>query len=381
MAIPFFVGVGLKDGAALGVDVTPTLPDNVSDDDVLILHIEGEGEDANADPAPVGWTLITTVASATNGLVSSTRHTLYWHRYNSASPPTLLVPSAGNHTLAIITAWRNCLVTGSPIGPLQTSSDATLDTAVTATGTTTIEDGCAVVVSCSAGDDTGYNTWTNTTLSNPPILPSEVVDAFTPLGSDGSIHVAWGGMPFSGVTGDITVTAVTAGQEANIVFTLRPKPFVVGELTTPTGTVRGFRIWYTDGTNYKSTSNTLPNLRTEWNAQTKTGVMLVIIRYQDKFGIYNKSGIHVERFYREFMPPAAAGSIDWRVWYDPPTRSYGAGTAAQMPALGEFKDYTDSALLAVDNSANASDDVHQTWDAALIAAYAAEYSETERDIS
>lgn len=377
MAIPFFVSAGTK-GAGAGA-VTPGAPANLQDDDVLLLHIEGEGEDANADSPPSGgdWTLMATVASGTDSNPGRTRHTLYWHRYDSASPPSYSVPDAGNHTLAVVSAWRGCHATETPIHAYQASSSATNDTAVTATGLTSTIDGCAVIASCSAGVACGYGSWANASLYKPTI--AEIIDENVILGSAGSLHVAWGGWPFAAAMGNITATATVSAQEANIVLALKPKPFVVGELATPTGTVRGFKIYYTDGTSYKSTSNTLPSLRTEWGNQTKSGVMLVIIRFQDKFGIYNKNGIHVERFYREFMPPAAAESTDWRVWYDPPTQSYGTGTAAQMPTLGEWKDYTDSALLAVDAGTGAGDDTLQTWDTYLRAAYATEYSEDVRE--
>lgn len=381
MAIPFFVSAGTK-GAGAG-SVTPGTPENIQDDDILLLHIEGEGEDGDADAAPsVDWTLVATVASGTDSLPGRTRHTLYWHRYDSASPPSFVVPDAGNHTLAVVTAWRGCITTESPIHAVQTSFGALNNTGVSADGVTSTVDGCALVASLSAGQAVSYGSWAaGANVYFPPLPANEVVDETVAVGSSGSLHVAWGGFPFASASGAITATASANAQEANIVLALKPKPFVVGELATPTGTVRGFKIWYTDGTNYKSTSLTLPNLRTEWGNQTKSGVMLVVIRFQDKFGIYNKGGIHVERFYREFMRYAPTGSTDWRVWYNPPTQSFGAGAAAQMPSLGEWKDYTDSALLATDNSGNDLDDVPQTWDAALSAAYATEYSETARDES
>lgn len=143
-------------------------------------------------------------------------------------------------------------------------------------------------------------------------------------------------------------------------------PGQIGDLTRD---VRGFRIWYTDGSNYKSTSLTLPNLRTEWAAQTQAGKMLAIIRFQDQYETYNRNGILVTRFYREMMRAAPAGATGWRVWYHPPTRSFGAGPAPTMPQNAEWHNYADSSLLAVDNAGNELDDVLQPWDAQLRAAY------------
>ncbi|MDJ0950954.1 MAG: hypothetical protein QNJ94_18740 [Alphaproteobacteria bacterium] len=227
MAIPTFVSAGTDAHGTGGV--TPGLPAGLQDDDILILHIEGEGEDGNADSAPTGgdWTAIDggtgSVASGTTGAADKTRHTLYWHRYDSASPPNRSVPDAGQHTGAIITAWRGCKTTGSPIHQTQSSSSSSNNSSISVTGVTTSVNDCLIVASSAAGDGTGgtrFSGWTNGNLSG---LTERADFSFT-NGSDGAIGVASGGLATAGSSGATTATFSTNEEEANWCIALEPEP-------------------------------------------------------------------------------------------------------------------------------------------------------------
>lgn len=224
MAIPTFVNAGLAISSTVGVILD--LPLSIQDDDILLLHIEGEGEDANADAAPTGWTLIGSVASGTSGAQDKTRQTLYWHRYDSAAMPDEICPDAGNHILTVVTAWRGCTTTESPIHKQQSSSSGTNDTSVSMTGVTTDVDDCAIVASSTSGDTNIYSGWTNASLSSPAI--ASIVDVLTGSGSDGSLHVAWGGLPSAGASGTTTATSTVSEEEANWVIALKPVAVVGG---------------------------------------------------------------------------------------------------------------------------------------------------------
>jgi len=221
MAISFVnVGSG-ADGVGA---VTPGEPSGVQTDDILILHIEGEGEDTSADGGPTSWNLIDSVASATDGTADRTRHTLYWIRYDSGSPPSYSVPDAGNHTLAYITAWRGCTTSGSPIHTYQTSSNSTNSTSLTVTGLTTTVDDCMIVWSVSAGDDSILSTccldnnWGNTTLG----APTDCANTSTTSGSDGSIRTAYSLMSGQGSTGNTTNTIANSEEVACFAVALIP---------------------------------------------------------------------------------------------------------------------------------------------------------------
>ena len=215
-----FVAAGTL-GAGNG-SVVPGLPVGWAEDDIFLLHIEGEGEDANADgQGDFGGTLIGTVASDENGASYDTRHTLYWKRATaSESAPT--VDDAGNHTLAVITAWRGLVATGSPIHQSQSSSegggagDRNLD--VTATGLTTSIADALIVISVSTGDNTTISGWTNANL----VSITEAFDVGADAGSNGSLHAAYGILASAGATGDTTATLANSEMDANWVIALKP---------------------------------------------------------------------------------------------------------------------------------------------------------------
>jgi hypothetical protein len=233
MAIPTFVNYS---GAAGTGAVNPGLPSGIQNNDILILTIEGEGEDVSADAAPAGgaWTAIDgstgSVASGTTGSSDKTRNTTYWTRYNSSSPPSTAVPDAGNHTLVVITAWRGCITSESPIHKYQSSSSGSNNTSISITGTTTTVDDCLIVLISTCGDNDGLtaypgtqnhtSNWTNANLANPGI--TECVDVDTNTGSDGGIHIAYGGLATHGATGTTTAIHSLSEEEANWCIALMP---------------------------------------------------------------------------------------------------------------------------------------------------------------
>lgn len=211
-----FVASGTK-GEGLG-SVTPGLPAGWQQDDIFLLHIEGEGEDGADDgQGDFGGTLIGSVASQTTGEPSQTRHTLYWKRAGaSESAPT--VSDAGQHTLAVISAWRGCIKTGSPIHKSASNSTDSLDTSHSNAGVTTTIDNCMIVASGSSGDDNTYSSWANANLDSI----TEGMDEFTQQGSDGSIHMAYGILSTAGASGTTTATVNEIEREANWCLALKP---------------------------------------------------------------------------------------------------------------------------------------------------------------
>ena len=225
-----FVSVGALAGSTSGV--TPALPAGFAADDILVLHIEGEGEDANADgQGDFGGTLIASVVSDQNGVAFDTRNTLYWKRSTgSESAPT--TDDAGNHTLACISAWRGCVTTGSPIDVFQTSSAGgggpDRDTDVTATGVTTTVANAMIVIAHTSGDETLISGWTNANLASI----TEAFDASSPAGSNGAIHCAYGILVAASASGNTTATLEKSEMDANVVFAFKP---VVAGGATPKG--------------------------------------------------------------------------------------------------------------------------------------------------
>ncbi len=215
-----FVAHGAIVGATTGV--TPPLPTGWAENDIFILHIEGEGEDANADgQGDFGGTLIGSVASDQNGNAFDTRNTLYWKRATgSESAPD--IDDAGNHTIALISAWRGCVATGDPIHQSQSSSEGGLgpdrNTGVSAVGVTTTIADAMIVIFHTSGDEQSISGWTNGNL----VSITEAIDEVSSAGADGSIHAAYGILAAAGASGTTTATLSGSEMDANWVLALEP---------------------------------------------------------------------------------------------------------------------------------------------------------------
>lgn len=213
MPAPTFVGHDFAGGPG---SVSPSIPTGAQTGDLLFLHIEGEGEDGNADPAGAGWTLVATAASDEGGLPYSTRVTLYYCVYDSGSPPSLTVPDAGDHTLAVISAWRGVNQI-NPIAAFGTDSDATFSSSHTvSSGVETTLDGQLVILFGSYGDDHAPHTPVAAGLDSI----STAYTRFTNAGSDGACFSFYGPKASAGAVGDISYTAGGAEYFAAVVVAL-----------------------------------------------------------------------------------------------------------------------------------------------------------------
>lgn len=217
MAVSFIganVGLGSTAGvtfAALnGIDTPPMI------DDFLVLVIEGEGEDVSDDGVPTGWTTVDSVASATAGGVDDTRCTVAWARYSPTL--SLVVPDAGDHTIARIYIFRGVEATanveaftaGATVGP------NTSHTVVT--GLTTLTDGAMVVLGLAVGDDVTVTSPANASLASC----SDGGYFSTADGSDGTVTALYGIKTTAGGAGSFTFTTSTSESIAWVALSLKP---------------------------------------------------------------------------------------------------------------------------------------------------------------
>ena len=213
-----FVNAGTVDIS--GGTQSPGLPSGWAEDDIFILHIEAEYEDENADgQGDFGGTLIGSVTSGGSiGPNDKTRNTLYWKRAGvSESAPVIDDP--GNHGTSVITAWRGCITSGSPLSGTPVSTSSSVNTlSMSANGMTTSDDGAMVVVTLASGDDGVYSAEANSNL----VSISEAVQANNGNGSDGMIGVYYGILTTAGVSGTTTATNSLSEEEAHWTIALKP---------------------------------------------------------------------------------------------------------------------------------------------------------------
>jgi len=210
--------------------VTAALPSSAEDDDLLLIIVEGEGEDANADGLPTGYTQVGTVANDTAGSSWDTRCTVGYAIYDSGSPPSTTVPDAGDHTHAVVVAFRG-IDTTSPFDVTYASgsSDASSSSHTAATSQTSSTDDAVSVIAVTHGDNTiPLVSVANSSLSGPAKLSENEHST----GSDGTIGVFGGVKETAGSIGSWTWSSDTNERDAWIAMVLKP-----GSSTSKTGSL------------------------------------------------------------------------------------------------------------------------------------------------
>jgi hypothetical protein len=218
MAVPTFVAAGTS---ATGVGaVTPGLPAGWAQDDIFLLVVQAEG--AGSFSTPSGYTTIDSVNGITSG-VGSTAMALYYKRATaSESAPT--VNDTGDHTFAVILAFRGCVASGSPVATFATGIGFSSTSVSFSAITTTSGENLIVLAGTHGIDTTGGQAsgYTNAALSSL----AELFDDSTTDGTGGGIFIAAGGKTAAGSTGSTSATLASAAN--SIAYTVALKPPALG---------------------------------------------------------------------------------------------------------------------------------------------------------
>jgi hypothetical protein len=203
-----------------GPDVTVTLP-AVSDFDIVFIGIVVR--DVNDTiTMPSGWA--TVVPAWDRG--STARYWLYWRRWRTGDPTTVLVDksTATGDTYAAAISYSGCIQTGTPF--LAGASMTTTTDQAAITGVTTTRNESLIVV-FGGGEDNNNTTIITTGATDPLSFAEHYVESA--VGADGVITFSEGEQDQQGATGDIAIdwnTAIPIGQGA-VVLALYP-PLVDG---------------------------------------------------------------------------------------------------------------------------------------------------------
>lgn len=218
MALPTYVGEGTVDAGTTGI--TPGLPAGIQADDILLLWIESQAGQAATLTNPNGgtWTLV--AEPDTGGGAAGTRLSCFWSRYNGTQgAPT--VGDTGDHTFGYIEAYRGCVATGTPYEGLVSGFEATADTSLEVTGSTTLGADRLVIVGAARENDNfnaHYSGWTNADLANL----TERSDRGTQQGNGGGLATVTGEKAAAGSYGTTTATVANSVVDAFATFALIP---------------------------------------------------------------------------------------------------------------------------------------------------------------
>lgn len=234
-SIPTFVAAGthVHGTGALSVG----LPTGWAEGDLLIIFAESENQNIST---PTNWTQLNNSPQGSGTAANDASVRLHvFYKYATSSEGSVTVADSGDHTSAIMHAYRGTAATpGLTVSPIEaTAGDTgTTSTSVTFPAVTTTVNNCLIVNAIAGSQDTTTpqaSGWTNASLSNV----TERSDDYTTDAGGGGISVATGGLATLGSSGSTTATLANTSVQARITFALRPSrdttiPFCYGGYDT-----------------------------------------------------------------------------------------------------------------------------------------------------
>jgi hypothetical protein len=233
---PSFVAAGaVAEGTGA---VVPGLPAGIQPKDILRLFVESANE-AVATPTG-GWAVSADSPQGTGTAAgaTSTRLSIFWLRVpesGTVSAPTVADP--GEHVIAQIFAYRDCIGTGNPWDVTAGNTGAS-STAVSIPGDTTTAPNCLIEAAVAHQTDTAtpqVSGYVNADLTNL----TERTDVATTQGNGGGFAVVTGEKAVAGAYAATTATLANASVQGRISTALKPNPLVwtanAGSINSATG--------------------------------------------------------------------------------------------------------------------------------------------------
>lgn len=218
MALPTYVAEGAVAAGTTGI--TPGLPAGIATDDILLLYTESQAGQPTSLTSQAGGTWTKFVAQDVGSGAAGTSLGIFWSRYNGTQTAPS-VGDSGDHTFGYIEAYRGCVATGDPFEALVTGSEATADTTLEVTGSTTLGADRLVIVAAGRENDNfdaHYSAWANADLANL----TERSDRGTAQGNGGGLTTVTGEKAAAGAYGTTTATVAASVLDAFATFALIP---------------------------------------------------------------------------------------------------------------------------------------------------------------
>lgn len=284
-ALPTYVGKGAFASGTTALTVLP--PGSLQNQDLLLCLVESANE---AITTPSGYTQVANSPQSTGTAATAGGVRLgVFYKFTNGTESNLTVADTGNHTTAIIVAFRGVDPT-TPIHITAGRVDASATSALSWSAVTTTIDNC-LIVNCVALDKDLADTDTLSSAANASLANvTERHDQTVASGVGGGLAVITGELATAGSSGTTTATGDTSTTHAYITIALAPAPVPVfistssnitaggeattAQLTPPSGkTTSDFttgRMW--DNENGTDTIDIATNGYTEieWSLQAQS---------------------------------------------------------------------------------------------------------------
>ena len=226
MATPNFQAVGTQQAgtAALTGATAVAWPTHQTNDiGLLVIETSGDGTTVNIT-TPSGWVAVTGSPVTDVATIAGSKLQVWWKRAASASEGAVTVPDSGDHQIARIFTFRNCITTGDPWDVTTTGNKTTASTTATVPAVTTTVADTLITMIVSRPNDNGSTTHFGVPVNANLTNLGEAGEAGSTQGNGGGFVVSRGIKATAGNTGTSTLTKTVSTTDAYMVIALKGEP-------------------------------------------------------------------------------------------------------------------------------------------------------------
>jgi len=219
MATPNFQAVGTQ--VASRDATTASWPTHLAGD-IGILVIETSGNGATLDiTTPAGWAAVPGSPVTDVATTAGSKLQVWWKRAESASEDDVTIPDSGNHQIARIYTFRNCISTGNPWDVTTTGNKTTASTTATVPSVTTTVSDTLIAMIVGRPDDNGSTTHFGVPVNANLSDLADRGEAGSALANGGGFVLATGVKATAGSTGTSSITKIASTTDTYMVIALK----------------------------------------------------------------------------------------------------------------------------------------------------------------
>jgi hypothetical protein len=193
--------------------------------DIGLLVIETSGNDTTVDiTTPTGWQAVPGSPVTDLATAAGSKLQVWWKRAASASEGAVTVPDSGDHQVARLFTFRNCIATGDPWDVTTTGSKTTASTTATVPAVTTTVADTLIVMIVSRPNDNASNLHFGVPVNANLTDLGECGEAGTAMANGGGLVVSYGVKATAGNTGTSTLSKIASTTDAYMVIALKGEP-------------------------------------------------------------------------------------------------------------------------------------------------------------
>lgn len=195
--------------------------------DIGILILETSGNDATVSiTTPTGWQAVPGSPVTDVATAAGTKLQVWWKRAASASETSVSVPDPGDHVIARIYTFRNCIATGNPWDVTTTGNKTTASTTATVPAVTTTVADTLIAMIVGRPDDSSSTTHFGVPVNSSLTGLGEAAEGGAVAGNGGGFVVSYGVKATAGDTGTSTLSKSVSTTDTYMVIALKGEPTV-----------------------------------------------------------------------------------------------------------------------------------------------------------